>query len=76
MQKIFTSIVSFFTSPRFLSVVGHCLAIGAIAALNDFSAHISSLSLPTWAVTVIGVGIAQIIAAFNNEGVVAGFSGK
>ena len=67
---------SFFTSPRFLAVVGHSLSIAAIAILNDIAANLSIFNLPSWGVAVLGILLAQIIAALKSEGVVAGFSGK
>ena len=60
------NILSFLTSPRFKSFVGHALAIGAVALLNDFTANIGVFNLSTWEVTGIGLIVAQLVGALNN----------
>ena len=72
------TIKSFFTSPRFLSFIGHVLAVAAIAGINDFMASIGQFNLPTEYVVIIGLFAAQIVGALKSvvNGQPAGFSGK
>ena len=77
-KVIWENIVNLFLSPRFISFYWRTGGMALIGLLSFISENLNALSLPPWAVVLLGLAIGEATKAISNlkQGKDLGFSAK
>lgn len=59
------TLLDYFTPTKLMEILIHAAAIAGIAGLNDLASNLSLFDMPSWAVAIIGIVIAQAVQGLN-----------